>query len=174
MPRRGFSMVYRTTSGSSRPTRNATALSLSPAKRSSTSSRCRARRPAFLISSEHSSGSPAVASTGVRLTISTPRTFHHGNGTETATTPQIPAATTYSQPAPAFVAIRYMTRPRETTNAGFAILLKPGRLMRLRGRRHRLEDLPDHSLRPGYPAAYREPVRQGVRRQVLDVFRSHE
>src|SRR5919199_4424218 len=165
MPRRGFSMVYSTTSGSTRLIRNAAALPSPPAKRSSTSSRCRARRPVFLISSEHSSGSSAVSSTGVRLTAtSTPRTIHHGKGAETATTPASPAATTYSQPAPEFMAIRYITRPRQETKAGFTILLMPGRLMLLRGRRYRVEDLPDHGLRPRYPTAYREPVRQGVGR----------
>src|ERR687893_2843801 len=177
MPRRGFSTVYRRTSGLSRRTRTATARPVSPAKRSSTSSRCRARRPVFLISSEHSNGSPAVARTGARLTTSMPRTFHHGSGTATATTPPIPAATTYSQPAPEFVAIRYRIMPRQTTNAGFTILLKPRRLIyMLRGRRHRLEDLADHCLRrrPGHPAAHREPVRQGLRRQLLDVLRSRE
>jgi hypothetical protein len=83
----------------------------------------------FLTSREHSNGSPAVARTGARLTTSTPRTFHHGKGAATATTPPIPAATTYSQPAPLFVAIRYRTIPRQTTNAAFAILLKPKSLI---------------------------------------------
>src|ERR687893_1643384 len=151
---------------------------VSPAKRSSTSSRCRARWPLFLTSREHSNGSPAVATTGACLTTaSTPRTFHRDKSAATSTTPPIPAATTYSQPAPEFVAIRYRIMPRQTTNAGFTILLKPRRLIyMLRGRRHRLEDLADHCLRrrPGNPAAHREPVRQGVRRQLLDVLRSRE
>jgi hypothetical protein len=79
----------------------------------------------FLIFREHSNGSPAVASTVARLTTSTPRTFHQGKGAATAITAPIPAATTYSQPAPALVAIRYRAMPRQMANAGFAILLEP-------------------------------------------------
>src|SRR5215217_6679341 len=159
MPRRGFSMVYRRVSGSRRPTRTATARPVPPAKRSSTSSRFRARRPVFFISSTHSNGSPAVAWTGARISTSMPRTFHHGKGAETITTAPITAATTYSQPAPEFVAIRYRMRPRQTTKAAFAILFPPERLIihtPLHGWRYRIEDLPDHGLRrrPGRPAAH--------------------
>src|SRR5918995_656459 len=37
---------------------------------------------------------PAVATIGLRLVTSTPRTFHQGKGAATTTTPPIPAATT--------------------------------------------------------------------------------
>jgi hypothetical protein len=84
----------------------------------------------FLSSREHSNGSPAVARTGACLmTASTPRTFHRDKGAATTTTPPIPAVTTYSQPAPEFVAIRYRIVPRQTTNAAFAILFRPGLLI---------------------------------------------
>src|SRR5215218_9999403 len=172
-------MAYRTASGPLEPTRTATARPAPPAKRSSTSSKYRARRFVFRSSSVHSMGSPAVAWTGARRSASMPRTFHHGSGAETITTAPIPAATTYSQPAPEFAAIRYRIRPRQTTKAGFAILLKPGRLTfnaPLGRRRDLVENLPDHgfSRRPGRPAAHRQPVGQSVGGQRLDVLGPHE
>src|SRR5215217_7772409 len=131
-------MAYRTASGPLEPTRTATARPAPPA-----------RRFVFRSSSVHSMGSPAVAWTEARLSASMPLTFHHGSGAETITTAPIPAATTYSQPAPEFAAIRYRIRPRQTTKAGFAILLKPGRLTfnaPLGRRRDLVENLPDHGF----------------------------
>src|SRR5215210_3582202 len=53
------------------------------------------------------------------------------------------------------------------------MLLRP---IRLRRRGHRVEDLPERRLggRPCRAAAYGEPVRQGLRRELLDVFGPHE
>src|SRR5215218_4653097 len=172
-------MPYRTVSGSLEPTRTATARPAPPAKQSSTSSKYRARRFVFRSSSVHSKGSPAVAWTGGRLSASMARTFHHGRGAETIITAPIPAATTYSQPAPEFVAIRYRIKARQKAKAGFAILLKPGRLTfnaPLGRRRDLVEDVPDHgfSRRPGRSAAHRKPVGQSVGGQRLDVLGPHE